>query len=178
MTNLKLKREPPGHPVPGQPPPRTACSRTPSRPPLSHGHPPGQTQDTLSQDTLQDTLSQDTLQVKKSPILKIEIGNLRYPYSKEQIKTIEARFRRRLRARIVSQQKRRRHLFNKLKKNKVKPKAAARAAFSNNGRWHLSREKVVEQAFPNKWFIQRGMLIRSRDQLPHWLSDNYWVHLT
>lgn len=99
-------------------------------------------------------------------------------YYPAQIKTIEARFRRRLRARIISQQKRRRHLFNKLKKNKVKPKAAARAAFSNNGRWHLSREKVVEQAFPNKWFIQRGMLIRSRDQLPHWLSDNYWVHLT
>ncbi len=36
----------------------------------------------------------------------------------------------------------------------------------------------AEQAFPNKWFVQRGMLIRSKDQLPHWLSDTYWVHLT
>jgi group II intron reverse transcriptase/maturase len=95
-----------------------------------------------------------------------------------QIKTIEARFRRRIRARIVSQQKRKRHLFNKLKKMKVRPKPAAKAVFSNNRRWHLSHEKVVEQAFSNNWFLQRKMLVRSNDKLPHWFSDKYWVHLT
>ena len=99
-------------------------------------------------------------------------------YYPAQIKTIEAKFRRRMRARIVSQQKRKRHLFNKLKKRKVKAKTAAKTAFSNDGRWHLSSTKAVEKAFPNKWFIQRGMLIRSKDQLPHWYHDNYWVHLT
>jgi len=99
-------------------------------------------------------------------------------YYPAQIKVIEAKFRRRLRARIVSQQKRKRHLFNKLKKRDVKAKTAAKVAFSNNGRWHLSREKAVEKAFPNKWFIQRGMLVKSNDQLPHWFHQSQWVYLT
>ena len=51
-------------------------------------------------------------------------------YYPAQIQKIEARFRRRLRARIVSQQKRRKHLYSTLIKRGIKPRTAAKAAFS------------------------------------------------
>ncbi len=55
-----------------------------------------------------------------------------------QFATIEAHIRRRLRARIVDQQKRRRHLYKKLVKRGVPCDHAAKTAQSNRGRWALS----------------------------------------
>ena len=95
-------------------------------------------------------------------------------YYPAQIARIEARFRRRMRSRIVGQQKRRRHLCSTLIKRGVKPKTAAKAAFSNNKRWKLSTQKAVERAYPNKWFTQRGMVTKSKDNREHWFSLAYW----
>ena len=95
-------------------------------------------------------------------------------YYPAQIARIEARFRRRLRARIVGQQKRRRHLYSTLVKRGIKAKTASKVAFSNNKRWSLSTQKAIERAFPNKWFIQKGMVVKSKDNLGHWFSLAYW----
>ena len=95
-----------------------------------------------------------------------------------QFKTIEAHVRRRLRARIVSQMKRRKSLFRKLKVKGVKRKTAAKTAFSNMGRWALSRTNAVENAFSNEYFEMAGMFIKSSQNLRHWFSVNYWVHLS
>lgn len=99
-------------------------------------------------------------------------------YYPAQFKTIEAYARRKLRARIVSQTKRRKFLFKKLKKRGVKHKTAAKTAFSNKRRWALSKSKAIEIAFSNKYFEKAGMLIKSKQQKPHWMDVNRWIHLT
>jgi hypothetical protein len=96
-----------------------------------------------------------------------------------QLRAIEAHIRRRLRARLVDQQKKRRNLFRKLKQRGVSHKMAAKAVFSNKKRWALSHTQAVEKAFPNKWFIQEmGQFIRSNETHPQWNDRNRWVSLT
>ena len=96
-----------------------------------------------------------------------------------QLKAIEAHIRRRLRARIVDQQKTRRNLFQKLVKRGVKEGRAAGAAFSNKKRWALSHTREVEQAFPNSYFTETmGLFIRSHEKRPHWLEIGKWIRLT
>jgi hypothetical protein len=96
-----------------------------------------------------------------------------------QLHVIEAHIRRRLRARLVDQQKSRRNLFNKLKKRGVSYKVAAKAAFSQKKRWALSHTPAVERAFSNRWFTKEmGLLIRSDDALPHWQKLREWVRVT
>lgn len=96
-----------------------------------------------------------------------------------QLATIEAHLRRRLRARIVSQQKRRRHLFEKLLRRHVSRNLAAKAAFSNRQRWALSHTRAVEKAFSNRWFIHElGQEIVSDQHYPHWFPLDVWIKLT
>ena len=87
-----------------------------------------------------------------------------------QLRRIEAHVRRRLRARIVDQQKKRRNLYKLLVKRGIARRRAA-VAFSHKKRWALSRTRAVERAFPNRWFIKNlGQIVRSEDKLPHWFS--------
>jgi len=95
-----------------------------------------------------------------------------------QLGKIEAHIRRRLRARLVDQQKRRRFLYRKLINRGVSPKAAA-VAFTHRKRWALSKTMAVSRAYPNKWFIEvKGQAIRSDQKLAHWFDVNQWVYLT
>lgn len=95
-----------------------------------------------------------------------------------QLGLIEAHLRRRLRSRIVAQQKRRRHLYEKLIKRGV-PKKMAGTVFSNRGRWALSHSKAVEVAYPNRWFINTmGLKVRTDKKMPHWKSRREWVKFT
>lgn len=95
-----------------------------------------------------------------------------------QLKKIEAHIRRRLRSRIVSQQRRRRNLYNNLVKQGVSKRSAAKASYSNSKRWALSHTYAVEKAYPNNWFKEKGLKTRSDEELPHWFSIKEWVHLT
>jgi len=96
-----------------------------------------------------------------------------------QLATIEAHLRRRLRMRIVSQQKRRRHLFEKLLQRGVPRGRAAKTAYSNRQRWALSHSWVVQQAFPNRCFIHElGQEIMSDQQYSHWFPLEVWIKLS
>jgi RNA-directed DNA polymerase len=96
-----------------------------------------------------------------------------------QLKAIEAHIRRRLRSRIVNQQKSRRNLFNKLMKQGVSRAKAAATSFSNRKCWALSHTNVVERAYPNWWFIKKmGLKIRSNEKRRHWFDVNKWIRLT
>lgn len=98
-----------------------------------------------------------------------------YPW---QLAAIEAHIRRRLRARIVAQQKKRRHLFAKLIKRGVDRRCAAKTVFSNKKRWALSHSRVVEQAFPNSWFAKVvGLKIYSDKDLSHWFDIKTRIQL-
>jgi len=96
-----------------------------------------------------------------------------------QLRKIEAHIRRRLRSRLIGQQKRKRHLLRKLIKRGIRRKTAAEAVFSNKGRWALSHTYAVERAYPNRWFIREmGLKIRSDEKHPHWFSPDRWIRLT
>ena len=88
-----------------------------------------------------------------------------------QLRKIEAHIRRRLRSRVVSQQKRKRHLYRTLVKRGVPVRQAAKGVFSNKKRWALSNIRAVTKAYPNRWFIKElGQEIRSDRKLVHWFD--------
>lgn len=94
-----------------------------------------------------------------------------------QLRAVEARIRRRLRARIVSQQKRPRYLRDKLMARGVSKGLANKTAYSGKGTWALSHKRGVEQAFPNRWFQAQGLRKFSDRNLPHWRDQNIWIRL-
>jgi len=99
--------------------------------------------------------------------------------SPSQFFKIEAHVRRRLRARYVEQNKKRRFLFRKLVKQGVSQEISAKTAFSNRGIWALSRTEGLHRAYPNRWFINRfGQVIRSSDKMQHWFSVYRWINVT
>jgi RNA-directed DNA polymerase len=96
-----------------------------------------------------------------------------------QLKFIEAHIRRRLRARIVSQQKKKRNLVAKLIKRGVAKKQAANTVYTNRKTWALSHTKAVEKAFPNRWFSDTlNQIIVSDKKMDHWFGQDVWVKLT
>jgi group II intron reverse transcriptase/maturase len=95
-----------------------------------------------------------------------------------QLLKIEAHIRRRLRSRLVSQQKRKQHLYRNLVKRGVPRKQASKTVFSNNKRWMLSNARALTRAYPNSWFINlKGQEIRSDRKLAHWFEVSQWIRL-
>jgi group II intron reverse transcriptase/maturase len=95
-----------------------------------------------------------------------------------QLHKVEAHIRRRLRSRLVSQQKRKQHLYRNLVKRGVPRKQASKTVFSNNKRWVLSNARAVTRAYPNSWFINlKGQEIRSDRKLAHWFEVSQWIRL-
>ena len=96
-----------------------------------------------------------------------------------QLKKIEAHVRRRLRSRMVDQQKRKRNLLKKLVRRKVPRSLACKTLYSNKGRWALAHTRAVEMAYPNRWFIQEvGLKIRSNEHHHRWFSLDQWIKVT
>ena len=105
-------------------------------------------------------------------------GYFAMTYYPAQLKKIEAHIRRRLRSRLVDQQKSKRNLHRKLIKRGVSRRQSANAVFSNRKRWALSHTFAVEKAYPVGWFIgEMGQAIRSDRQLPHWFELHHWIRL-
>jgi group II intron reverse transcriptase/maturase len=98
-------------------------------------------------------------------------------YYPAQLKKIEAHIRRRLRSRIVSQQKKRRHLCRHLIKRGISREKAEKAVYSNDKRWVLSKSHVMEKAYPNIWFQMKGQKICSDQKLAHWFEVSRWIRL-
>jgi RNA-directed DNA polymerase len=95
-----------------------------------------------------------------------------------QLRKIEAHIRRRLRSRLIDQQKNQRNLYRKLTKRGVPRRQAAAAVFSHRGRWALSNTRAVNKAYPNDWFIAvLGQATRSDKTLPHWFDVERWIRL-
>jgi group II intron reverse transcriptase/maturase len=93
-------------------------------------------------------------------------GLTAYP---NQLKQVEAHFRRRMRKQLVRNQKRARFLFRRLTQGGASKREAA-VVFSNRGPWSLSHARAVHRCWSNEWFRQRGMFTRSDEPNPpaHW----------
>ena len=95
-----------------------------------------------------------------------------------QLAKIEAHIRRRIRSRLVDQQKSKRNLFHKLMKRGIPRRQAANAVFTNRKRWALSKTIAVSKAYSNHWFIVvMGQAIRSDRKLAHWFDIREWIRL-
>lgn len=96
-----------------------------------------------------------------------------------QLATIEAHIRRRFRSRIVTQQKRKRHLVSKLIDRGVPRSQAYRTVYTNRKQWALSHTKALERAYSNAWFrVEAGQIIKSDQQLSHWFNLRKWIKIT
>jgi group II intron reverse transcriptase/maturase len=95
-----------------------------------------------------------------------------------QLKGIEAHIRRRFRARIVYQQKKKRNLLSLLLKRGIKKKSANKTVYSNRGTWNLSHTTALDKAFSIEWFIKQGQIIISNTYMGHWFEIEKWVRLT
>jgi RNA-directed DNA polymerase len=96
-----------------------------------------------------------------------------------QLAMIEAHIRRRLRSRIVDQQKSRRNLFHKLMERGISRTKAGKTSYSNRKRWALSHTPAMERAYSNNWFIrEKNLKIRSRENREHWFDVKKWVRIT
>lgn len=67
-------------------------------------------------------------------------------------KRLDAHIRRRIRAIIIRQKKRRRHLFRHLLARGVRRKHAAVTAFWSRGVWFRSNTRGIDYGYPNAWF--------------------------
>jgi RNA-directed DNA polymerase len=94
-----------------------------------------------------------------------------------QLKGIEAHIRRRFRARIVYQQKKKRNLISLLLKRGIKRKRANKTIYSNRRTWNLSHTAVLEKAFTIEWFVKQGQTIMSNIPMGHWNGIEKWVKL-
>lgn len=105
-------------------------------------------------------------------------GYFNMTYYPSQLMKIEAHIRRRLRSRLVGEQKRKRYLYRKLVRRGVTRKAAAKTVFSNRKRWELSNTRALTKAYSVKWFAEEmGQAIRSDRQLRHWFDCKRWIRL-
>ncbi len=103
-------------------------------------------------------------------------GMTQYP---SQLRAIEGHIRRRLRSRIVAQQKSRRNLCNKLQKRGLSRRKAAQTSYNNKKKWALSHMWGMERAYSNHWFIsEMGLKIRSNENREDWYGLKEWVRLT
>ena len=64
----------------------------------------------------------------------------------------DAHIRRRIRAIIIRQKKRPRHLYRHLIACGVSPRSAARTAYQRTGVWRRSVSSGIHKAYPNAWF--------------------------
>lgn len=94
-----------------------------------------------------------------------------------QLSRIEAHIRRRLRSRLIDQQKSKRNLFRKLiKRGATRPLAGK--VYSNHKRWMLSNCMAVTRAYSNTFFVKEvGQYIGSDKLLSHWFEINRWIKL-
>ena len=94
-----------------------------------------------------------------------------------QLKSIEAHIRRRLRAQLIGNPKRRRHLDSNLIKMGIRRTLAHKTVYSNHGVWKLSHTSATEQAWSKSWFTKMGLKIISHTNNPHWQPLKVWVKL-
>ncbi len=70
------------------------------------------------------------------------------------LRKFDAHIRRRIRAIILRQKKRPRHIFRHLTRRGVPRKMASGTAYSRTGIWNRSNRPGIQRAYPNAWFAE------------------------
>ena len=88
----------------------------------------------------------------------------------QQFAKLEAHARRRFRARLASNLKCPRNIAKAIVKAGFSKKSAKRVAWSNKAWWALSHDRAFERMYPNRWFEELGMFIKSKETHDHWFE--------
>jgi group II intron reverse transcriptase/maturase len=90
-----------------------------------------------------------------------------------QFRYIEGHIRRRFRAQLVRNQKRRRHLYHRFVERGV-PHSQARAAYDAKGTWQLANTRAATRAWSGAWFQSLGLRFIAEENRPHWRPLSHW----
>jgi RNA-directed DNA polymerase len=82
-----------------------------------------------------------------------------------QFQRLESHARRRFRAKLVRNLKRRRNMAKVLKKAGI-----ASGATANKSWWALSHTNAFERLYSNKWFERKGFFVKSKEAHAHWFA--------
>jgi RNA-directed DNA polymerase len=101
-------------------------------------------------------------------------GMTQYP---SQLATLEAHIRRRVRVHLVRNMKRRRTIAANIRKHGISRETAHCTAYSHRNWWALSHTWAIERMFPNQWFEEQGLFIKSTERLPHWFETRRLIKI-
>ncbi len=87
-----------------------------------------------------------------------------------QFAGLEAHIRRRLRAQLVRNLKRKRYMVRALVKAGTRKKIAVKTVYSNKAWWALSHTRIFERMYSNKWFEGKGLFLKSKEEHAHWIA--------
>jgi RNA-directed DNA polymerase len=94
-----------------------------------------------------------------------------------QFVTLESHIRRRLRARLVRNMKRRRTIAEKIRTGGMSSSLAYRTAHSHRNWWALSHASAIERLYSNRWFEQQGLFVKSTEKQPHWFGPGRLIKI-
>ena len=95
-----------------------------------------------------------------------------------QFARLEAHVRRRLRAQLLRNLKRRRNIAKALVRAGVRKHTAYTRAYGPKSWWALSLDLVITRMYPNRWFEERGLFVKSKETHPHWLDVKERVYIS
>lgn len=81
-----------------------------------------------------------------------------------QFVKLEAQVRRRFRARLLRNLKRKRTLADRLRRAGYNP----RSAYKNRSWWAMSNQFPITHLYSNSWFEHRGLFLKSQETHAHW----------
>ena len=90
------------------------------------------------------------------------IGYFRLCTGTSSLENFDAHIRRRLRALLVRQKKRPRHLYRHLLRRGISRGMAWKSAYGIRGHWKRSASFGLHRAYPNAWFAERLVSLRTR----------------
>jgi RNA-directed DNA polymerase len=94
-----------------------------------------------------------------------------------QIAKIEAHIRRKLRAKVIKQKKRRKNLYRWFVSKGIKKKGAFRDAYKKGETWAMSSTSSINKVLSNRWFENKGLIRPTTKELAHWKPLDCWIAL-
>jgi len=97
-------------------------------------------------------------------------GYFQMTHYPNQFAKLEAHARRRIRAQLARNLKHPRNIARAIIKAGMSKRLARKTAYSHKSWWALSHSRAFELMYPNKWFLECGMFLKSRETHSHWFA--------
>jgi RNA-directed DNA polymerase len=105
-------------------------------------------------------------------------GYFQMTHYPNQFARLEAHVRRRLRAQLARNLKHPRSIAKAIGKAGMSKRMAQKTAYGHNSWWALSHSYAFERMYPNKWFLDRGLFLKSKENHSHWFAVSKRVRIS